>query len=973
MSTSRPPDHDGPTGRLHGAFHPEAADGCSLVVGCMDRNDYLVRSLESWLAVDGIDEVLVLDWSSEVPVAQTLGAARDPRIVVVRVEGEPWWHLARALNVAFRMARYRRILKIDSDVSLEPGFLDAHPLEEGSFFAGNWRLARDENESHLNGSFLCWREDLLAVGGFDERLSNYGWDDCDLYGRWGRAGLIRRDLDLDLLSHFPHGGRTARQPEVFRNLPVRDDALEAFLIDRNRVLCEGLSPWGGVESMTTYAIEPAAEAGEGYRLSAPARPEPDPAFAELLDEATLRCLRGILQARGLPEEAVSTAALEELLAAYALLYRVEPVEAGEADGVAVITWMRDDELPAQRAAHFRHLTQVLSHPRVDEVHVLQAESGRAGDAATLCEVVRRCPVTLTSSGGVPTLQRAIQYANATLAEGACAVILAPGAAVELGGMPTPGDLTPGDLRLGGGSGAGGPRWAVLLAPYLGLVPGEHDLGPWVDSCGAPSTEACPVAPEGGPPPPGSAAAWGCGTHGPPTHPEADGLGALRRELEDLEAEGLRLEAVLERGGDDSGGPDLVRDVLAASRLLGRATRRGLHRVRMKLGLEEGPRIPIKPLLRDGLVLLWRAVKHSVRPPRSEVKAAEATVRPLHRLPERARERRWLPRDRRLVLDLTGDLAARLALLEKGLEASRVLGCRLEVYWPVEEDCPWKIFEVIAGGEEMGISQGTRDAALRDADGSTGALSPREVLRGEAPVMVWRVGDEAWDGPEPTGRLASILQPGFGPAAWGREAPAPGEGQTRHRLFVLGDEAWAEELLGVLGELEGVERLPLQDGAELAALAPALRAEGTLVLLPGARDRVRLAVAQLLDEVPEDRVADRRIDMDDLHEMLRAVAEEERRIASVRAGLRALGACVLDVASEDLRAWPGAVLADVAGRLGQGLSGAVPQPELPPPLEDLVTNPDELRERFPYLCKESARVRAGLARGLRGEGQLRLDT
>ena len=36
----------------------------------MNRNDNLKTSLESWLEVDGVDEIIIVDWSSDTPVHQ---------------------------------------------------------------------------------------------------------------------------------------------------------------------------------------------------------------------------------------------------------------------------------------------------------------------------------------------------------------------------------------------------------------------------------------------------------------------------------------------------------------------------------------------------------------------------------------------------------------------------------------------------------------------------------------------------------------------------------------------------------------------------------------------------------------------------------------------------------------------------------------------------------------------------------------
>src|SRR3954464_11410954 len=69
-------------------------------------------------------------------------------------------------------------------------------LIDESGFTGDWR-------SFYTGNVSLSREALLAVGGFDERFSGYGWEDADLALRLGDHGL-RLEQRRDLLVHHVH-------------------------------------------------------------------------------------------------------------------------------------------------------------------------------------------------------------------------------------------------------------------------------------------------------------------------------------------------------------------------------------------------------------------------------------------------------------------------------------------------------------------------------------------------------------------------------------------------------------------------------------------------------------------------------------------------------------------------------------------------------------------------------------------------
>jgi glycosyltransferase involved in cell wall biosynthesis len=186
-------------------LNAEAQIGLSVVCAIRNRLENLVKALPTWLAQHEIDEILLVDWGSTTPVLDGLLARglSDPRLRVLRVEGEDQWCLTLAYNLGFRMCRFDRILKLDADICLSAGFFANHPLGAGQFYAGDWR-AYGAGQEHLNGVFYIHRADLAHVGGFNEYIRSYGYDDDDLYARLCEAGFQRDLLREDDLFHLPH-------------------------------------------------------------------------------------------------------------------------------------------------------------------------------------------------------------------------------------------------------------------------------------------------------------------------------------------------------------------------------------------------------------------------------------------------------------------------------------------------------------------------------------------------------------------------------------------------------------------------------------------------------------------------------------------------------------------------------------------------------------------------------------------------
>lgn len=85
---------------------------------------------------------------------------------------------------------------------LEEEFLDRHPAMEGSYYILGGK-PRNENEAHLRGVILVDRRDLIGVGGYDERIHSYGFEERDLQRRLADVAKPL-ELNADFISHIPH-------------------------------------------------------------------------------------------------------------------------------------------------------------------------------------------------------------------------------------------------------------------------------------------------------------------------------------------------------------------------------------------------------------------------------------------------------------------------------------------------------------------------------------------------------------------------------------------------------------------------------------------------------------------------------------------------------------------------------------------------------------------------------------------------
>lgn len=179
--------------------------GVSIVNCCRNRTENLLKALPTWLAHQTVREIIIVDWTSDESVRQSLNenGFKDKRIKVVRVDNEPRWILSYAFNLGFRLAKHELILKVDADITLKPDFFDKNPLMAGTFIAGDWTKA-EKGQEHINGFFYLRSKDLLKIKGFNEYITTYGWDDDDIYSRLGTSGLQRVCVDTKSIYHIPH-------------------------------------------------------------------------------------------------------------------------------------------------------------------------------------------------------------------------------------------------------------------------------------------------------------------------------------------------------------------------------------------------------------------------------------------------------------------------------------------------------------------------------------------------------------------------------------------------------------------------------------------------------------------------------------------------------------------------------------------------------------------------------------------------
>ncbi len=182
------------------------SEGISIINASKNRNKNLKKALSSWLKHKEISEIILVDWDCDVPLRESLkDFLEDKRIIIIRVDNQTNWALSKAFNLAASFVTKNKILKLDADIILKDDFFEKHILKENIFYRGNLLLAREPNETHLNGVLFLYSKDFYESGGYNEMIKTYGYDDTDLYLRLSSVNKLKpKDFNFDTLIHIKH-------------------------------------------------------------------------------------------------------------------------------------------------------------------------------------------------------------------------------------------------------------------------------------------------------------------------------------------------------------------------------------------------------------------------------------------------------------------------------------------------------------------------------------------------------------------------------------------------------------------------------------------------------------------------------------------------------------------------------------------------------------------------------------------------
>lgn len=218
-------------------FDTSARNKISAIIACMNRENNLLKCVESCLKIDEIAEIIVIDYGSFPPIRSL---PSSDRIKLYRIES-PYWHLSKAYNIAALLASNNIIIKLDSDYCLDASFIKYNNIKPNEYISGI------NIQDSLCGFLMIYKKDFLSVGGYNENIINYGYDDEDINKRLRTLNYLRKkNLDRNFIKHLFH----VKDPKEW----FKDNAFG--LLSRNNMINKNQKianekPWNQNSEMTS--------------------------------------------------------------------------------------------------------------------------------------------------------------------------------------------------------------------------------------------------------------------------------------------------------------------------------------------------------------------------------------------------------------------------------------------------------------------------------------------------------------------------------------------------------------------------------------------------------------------------------------------------------------------------------------------------------------------------------------------------
>lgn len=253
-----------------------SAKDITIVTVCRNRSFHLEETAPRVSRWPFHGRHIIVDWNSDSTIKLS-SLPDDPRILLVHVRGESSWNPALAYNFAVSLVLSRYVMRMDADCWPEQVWDPSTCIIKDQIYVGGGGEGRF-------GQFLMPTDLFRRVGGFNEYMRGWGFEDKDLrYRIEYQFGCVLREIsnvNIGVITHSNfdrvsgHGVDTSLQSLA---------ALRASRL-RNRLIAAHC-PFGALSAHSSYL-----QLDDGsWSLQSGSRPELPKWLQIKVDEALRRC------------------------------------------------------------------------------------------------------------------------------------------------------------------------------------------------------------------------------------------------------------------------------------------------------------------------------------------------------------------------------------------------------------------------------------------------------------------------------------------------------------------------------------------------------------------------------------------------------------------------------------------------------------------------------------------------------------
>ncbi len=237
-----------------GVEDKEIREGVSLICVVRDSN-FLGKSLVNWSQLSEIDEIILIDGSGEEACYKLVEENSVENIVYVRVANPGEVSDPALINLAIRISRRKKILKVDADCIIHPPFFETHLLAGKCFFYLSWWENLLATKTYQVTCFFAFRKDLMSMQGLHEQLSQLEAA-AHLFQRLQLSGLASSLLNSHYMACLDSSRLhlEAFQPFPALAIPILHIGHKDYLFAcKSRGLAK-LLPWDLLTPFTSYKL-----------------------------------------------------------------------------------------------------------------------------------------------------------------------------------------------------------------------------------------------------------------------------------------------------------------------------------------------------------------------------------------------------------------------------------------------------------------------------------------------------------------------------------------------------------------------------------------------------------------------------------------------------------------------------------------------------------------------------------------------